>query len=284
MSYSNRFSFFLKIKSIAQNQSSLSTKKIIGGFFVGVAVLILCIPILNKKFQIFENFFDEKLSSLHSTTATFNFNAKKFRENFFSVFSFISENTKLKHENEKLRAIAAQLSHIKLENKNLKLINKFIFPKTKRILSTRLIFRSDGQVGMAKILVGRKDGIKNGQFVVTHTGALIGKIINVSDKVAKILLISGPKSKISVTFPRIKNKAILSGNFKENLHIIFTKSDKAPVHGDIVITSGDDSYFPPGLIVGTVVTYKTGQKIVIPMADPRNIEFVSVLKFEGENN
>ena len=142
----------------------------------------------------------------------------------------------------------------------MKSINKFIFPKTKRILVTRLIFRSDGQVGIAKILVGKKDGIKNGQFAVSHTGALIGKIISVSDKTSKILLITEPKSRISITFPRIQNKAILSGNFKENLNIAFTKSDKTPAHGDVAITSGDDSYFPPGLIVGTVVTYKTGQK------------------------
>ena len=82
MFYSNRSSFFLKIKSIAQNQSSLFTKKIIGAFFVGIAVLILCIPIFNKKFQIFEIFLMKNLSSFHSTTASFNSNVKNLRKIF----------------------------------------------------------------------------------------------------------------------------------------------------------------------------------------------------------
>ena len=283
MSYSNRFSFFLKIKSITQHKSSSFTKKIVGCFFVGVAIIILCIPVINARFQLIENFFDDKLSGVYQTTAAINSDIKKFRENFFSLFSLIKENTELRNENEKLKVATNQLALISLENKKLKLINNFVFPKTRRILSTRLLFRTDGQVGLAKILAGKMDGVKDGQFIVTNSGALLGKIIRVSNKTAKVLLINEPQSKISVAFPKINNRAILSGNYNENLKILFTKIPMMPTNGDIVITSGDDS-LPPGLLVGTVVKNKNKEPIVVPTANPRNIDFVSVLEFEGSEN
>ncbi|NRA73414.1 MAG: rod shape-determining protein MreC [Rickettsiales bacterium] len=284
MSYSSRSSFFLKIKSITQNQSSSLVKKIKACFFVGFAIIILCVPVLSKRFQIFESFFDKNLSYIHNITANFNLKIKESKKNFFDIFSFISENKRLKLENEKLKVIEKQFSLIKLENAKLKSINKFVFPKTKKIASTKLIFRSDGQVGIAKILIGKKHGIKNGQFAVTDTGVLIGKVIHTYNKTAKILLINEPKSKISVTFPRVMNKAILSGNFEETLNIEFIKTDKIPEEEDLVITSGDDGYFPPGLMIGTVTNSKYGKKFVLPLVNPKDINFVSILEFEGLNN
>ena len=283
MSYSNRFSFFLKIKSITQHQSSSFIKKIISLFFIGVAILILCVPIINAKIQVVENFFDDQLSSVHHVTAIVNSNIKEFKKDFFSIFSTIKENTKLRNENKKLKVISNQLANVMFENKELKLMNNFIFPNTKQILSTRLILRSNEQIGTAKILAGQTHGVQVGQFVVTSRGTLLGRIISTSKKAAKVLLITEPKSNLSVRFPRINNKAILSGNYNDTLKITFTKTSTMPINGDVVVTSGDDGYLPAGLLVGTVVISENKkERAVVPIIDPKNIDFVSILEFEGK--
>jgi rod shape-determining protein MreC len=283
MSYSNRFSFFLKIKSITQHQSSSFIKKIISLFFIGVAILILCVPIINAKIQVVENFFDDQLSSVHHVTAIVNSNIKEFKKDFFSIFFTIKENTKLRNENKKLKVISNQLANVMFENKELKLMNNFIFPNTKQILSTRLILRSNEQIGTAKILAGQTHGVQVGQFVVTSRGTLLGRIISTSKKAAKVLLITEPKSNLSVRFPRINNKAILSGNYNDTLKITFTKTSTMPINGDVVVTSGDDGYLPAGLLVGTVVISENKkERAVVPIIDPKNIDFVSILEFEGK--
>jgi len=283
MSYSSRFSFFLKLKSISRHQSLALTRRVVGCLFIGAAVLILCIPTINEKFQSLESLFDEKLSVLHTKSAEINADIKEMKAGSFNFFTLPKENLELKRENERLQAIASQLVSINLENERLKQMNKFVFPETKQILSTRLIFRSDGQVGMAKILAGSADGVKDGQFVVTESGALVGKIVNVSGKAAKVLLINDPKSKISVTFPTIRNKAILSGTYGENLEITFTENQTIPANKEAVIASGDDGYLPAGLIIGTVVTLRNGERAVIPRTNPKNADLVSVLEFEARD-
>jgi rod shape-determining protein MreC len=281
MSYSSRSSFFLKVKSITQQNSSSLFKKIRGCFYIGTALLLLCLPIAHKKSQVIEAFIDDKLSGVYNKAAVINSNARRIKENFLGAFSLFDKNAQLKSENERLRIATAQLSHLTLENENLKLVNKFSFPKTKQILSTRLIFRSDGQATTAKILAGKEDGIRDGQFVVSTTGALLGKIINVSDKTAKLLLINDPKSKLSVRFPRINNKAIVSGNYNENLQITITQTPITPAHEDLVVTSGDDGHFPAGLPVGTVHVSGNNEIEIIPAVNPKNTDLVSVLELEG---
>jgi rod shape-determining protein MreC len=286
MSYSNRFSFFLKVKSISQHNSSSFFKKIASGFFISLALLILCIPIINKKFRIAEDFFDDKLHSIYNKSAVINSNVKGVKENFFNIFSLIQKNAELKSENERLNVTISQLSCIALENEDLKKMNNFVFPKTKRIASTRLIFRSDGQVTRAKILAGKDAGVKSGQFVVSSNGALLGNIISVSNNTAKLLLINEPKSKLSVRFPRINNKAILSGNYNANLKIALAQSPTIPANGDLVTTSGDDGHLPSGLLVGMVALSGDNDIEIIPSANPSNSDFVSILELEnnGKND
>ena len=283
MSYSNRSSFFLKVKSIAQDKSSSIYKKIASGFFVLVALLIFCIPVINKKLQYVEDFFDGRLSSIHNKMAIVNSNVRESKKKFFDIFSLIETNEKLRNENEKLSIANAQLAHVMLENESFKAMNNFVFPKTKKILSTRLIFRSDSQIGMAKIFAGKADGIKPGQIIVSSSGALVGKIISVSNNTSKLLLINEPKSRLSVSFPRINNKAILSGNYGENLKITLAETPVRPENGDVVITSGDDGYFPAGLLVGTVKMSDSQEMEVVPMITPSNVDLVSVLELDERN-
>lgn len=104
---------------------------------------------------------------------------------------------------------------------------------------------------------GSKNGVKEGDAVITHNG-LIGKIVNVSNFSSTVKLLSTDEisNKISVKI-NSNDKYIyglLIGYDKEfNIYKIegITDSDSIK-EGDLVTTTGLTDYFPSGILIGKV--------------------------------
>ena len=114
---------------------------------------------------------------------------------------------------------------------------------------------------------GSKNGVSEGDIVITAEGILVGQVKQVFGAFSKLLFITDPAFKISGKISRStssrqagstnsrqagsETKGLVKGRLNEELYFdLITRKDTVK-EGDLVVSSGDDT-FPPALIIGTV--------------------------------
>ena len=88
--------------------------------------------------------------------------------------------------------------------------------------------------------------------VVTPLG-VVGQVVAVTPRAAKVLLLTDPNSGIDVLVQRTRSRGIVSGSLENGIVLKYMKRSEDVQEGDRLITSGMDGVFPKGLMVGTVI-------------------------------
>jgi rod shape-determining protein MreC len=98
---------------------------------------------------------------------------------------------------------------------------------------------------------GSRDGIEPGA-IVSGTGGIVGRVVQVTPNTSRVLLISDPSSQVGVTVARSRAMGYMRGQSQNRATMEFF--DKVPDvrPGDAVSTSVFSQLFPPGLAVGYV--------------------------------
>src|SRR4030043_1058056 len=200
---------------------------------------------------------------------------------------------KNKNLNKKIDELEAELILYKegyLEaqrlNKLLALRNDFNY----QFISALVVARE--QASLSKTILinkGSVDGLKVGMPVIAPPG-LIGRLIDVSWPVSKVLLLFDEKSNADAMLQRTRLQGIIRGaGFRGGIlkYIIKNQDVKA---GDTIISSGMGGVFPKGLLIGKV-SYVEKQdndlflKIkVAPFADFAQLEEVLFLVSEEKKS
>jgi len=156
------------------------------------------------------------------------------------------------------------INQLEAKNLSVKLLNKKIkeLEQENKILQEQLNapFSSDTSylpaniLGINRYLVidkGKIDGVKKNQAVV-FSDILIGKIIEVSAKTAKVILPTDPKSKIPAIDQISGARGLVAGQYQTSL--IFEKilTSQKLAKDNLVVTSGQDKILPPNLIIGEI--------------------------------
>ena len=58
----------------------------------------------------------------------------------------------------------------------------------------------------------------------------------------------------------------------------FTKDNKRPLVGDLLVTSGNVNHFPQNILVGKIISVSDEKIIALPFVDIKNLEFVQIVK------
>ena len=129
----------------------------------------------------------------------------------------------------------------------------------------------------AIINAGIEDKIKKDYPVINERG-LIGKILSVTDKNSKVLLINNQNSSVPV---KILNKdfyAVVKGA-SNGKHLVssFIKDDTKAKVGDVLITSGNGNIYPMNILVGKIIGIKNEKIVALPYADLYNLKYVQIL-------
>jgi len=94
--------------------------------------------------------------------------------------------------------------------------------------------------------------------VVTPLG-VVGQVVSVTGRTAKVLLLTDPSSGIDVLVQRTRARGIVSGSLDYGTILKYVKRSEDVQEGDRLITSGIDGVFPKGLLVGTVTKARKQQ-------------------------
>jgi rod shape-determining protein MreC len=99
---------------------------------------------------------------------------------------------------------------------------------------------------------GSADGVQKDMAVVTPLG-VVGKVVSVTKRSAKVILLTDANSGIDVLVQRTRSRGIVSGSLDNGTVLKYMKRSEDVQVGDRLITSGVDGVFPKGLLVGTVI-------------------------------
>ena len=132
---------------------------------------------------------------------------------------------------------------------------------------------------------GSADGVLKGMAVVSLVG-VVGQVVAVTSRSAKVLLMTDPHSGVDVIVQRSRARGIVSGSLDSAPILKYAKRSEYIQEGDRLITSGLDGIFPKGLLVGTITkvrkkTFGLFQYVEVALAvDPSRIEEVLVVSPE----
>ena len=135
---------------------------------------------------------------------------------------------------------------------------------------------------------GTNDGVTNGMAVVTGDG-LVGRVYEVGLNYAKVLTIIDSRSAVSCLIERTRDNGVMRGQITASsqsaqCYVYYVQNINNVVPGDTLITSGTDSVYPKGLVVGTVTEVSrdsdsSGRYVLaMPTVDFQHIEEVLILR------
>jgi len=168
----------------------------------------------------------------------------------------------VQQENEQLKK---DLKQLKVENIQLKtqlhLLNKLAaffklkpFPQY-RYTAAIVIAQKLGPGGLLESIIlnkGQKDGLSKDLAVFTPQG-LVGRIYKLSLHTSIVLLAVDKNSKIAVISEKTRISGILQGQgYGHRGKVNYMPKNKKPLKGELLLTSGLDQIFPPGLPVAKI--------------------------------
>jgi rod shape-determining protein MreC len=119
-------------------------------------------------------------------------------------------------------------------------------------IGARVIAWDSGPWSQAFVIsAGTKDGIAIDAAVVTDRG-VIGRIIETAPHYSKVLLLTDLSSGIDALIQRNRVNGLLMGHGQNPLSLDYIVKDDDVRPGDLIVTSGLDGLFPPGLALGSV--------------------------------
>ncbi|MFS8874939.1 rod shape-determining protein MreC [Synechococcus sp. R5-13] len=151
--------------------------------------------------------------------------------------------------NRELQALVAELQY---QNRELKRLLQFTEQMPQAGIPAAVVGRSaDHWWQQLTLSRGSRHGVRVGD-VVMAPGGLIGRVESVTPNTSRVLLISDPTSRVGVMLSRSRHMGILRGTGTQSAILdFFDKAPKVEV-GDVVVTSGLSSFYPAGVVVGTV--------------------------------
>lgn len=199
------------------------------------------------------------------------------------VVTTYQENVRLESENEKLLHWQQAALNLDAENRQLRGLLKAVPRTAVSYVTARVIANSGGAfVRMILVNAGTEDHVRRGQAAITGEG-LVGRLTEVGDRAARVLLITDLNSRIPVTIESTHVAAVLAGDNSERPRLMYLPSQDAAKPGDRVVTSGEGGVFPPGLPVGVVSAADGGGLRVEPYVELSQLGYVMVVDYGLSN-
>ena len=185
------------------------------------------------------------------------------------------ENLKLKLEIELLKKNEQSKLILQAENAALKKMLNVSQNISSAFITAKVIGVSFNPFSsVATIEVGSKAGI-NVNDIVRGKKGLVGRVIEVSDHYAKVMLITDQDSRIPVFSANSQARGILAKQ-DGSLKIIYLNEDHDLQPGDLICTSGEGTIFVRGIPVAVVTDVINGSVYVQAIEDFNNLDFLFV--------
>ena len=257
------------------------------GFFVSLAVLLM---VLDARFRYVE--------SIREVVALVAYPLQRAAlapvQLFDAVGEFFTSQVALKQENDKLKAKDLRAASDLLTLEALRAENA----QLRRLLDAReriprpatlaeILYRGRDPFSR-KVIIGKgsQQGIEAGQAVIDDIG-VIGQVTRVHPLIAEVTLVTDKEQRTPVEVVRNGLRAVIyGGGDRGTLDLSYTAANADVQADDLLVTSGIDGTYPPGLPVAKVTkierdaAYSFAKITCIPVAGTDQNRQVLVLARE----
>ncbi len=207
-----------------------------------------------------------------------------FKRPFQMIALRDEDNRSLQKRVDELMLERTRYQEAGLENKRLKALLELKEDHKDTAAVAKIVGRGSSHWTHTFILdKGLRDGITKDMTAITPKG-LAGKIFNVSDSFSNLLLLTDINFSAAIRLQESRKEGILSGTGANKTILKYIPPEHDVKEGDIVVTSGLDLLFPPGIPAGYISKVDrqgAGQFQyieVIPFVDNASIEEVLIIK------
>jgi rod shape-determining protein MreC len=172
---------------------------------------------------------------------------------YVSLRAVRQQNEALREENGKLRGEVVGLAEARSENDRLRrLLHYQEASPGPKVLARVLGVNPDPNRLTLRIDRGEGDGVRRGQAVVTTDG-VVGQVLRATASAADVLVVFDPNCRLGGRIQRTRARVGVAGAGDEQaLKLEYLLRTEDLEEGDLVLTSGTDGVYPPGLVVGRV--------------------------------
>jgi rod shape-determining protein MreC len=204
---------------------------------------------------------------------------------FRDVQELRDENRRLQAENNQLVTENIHLKEFEAENATLRDLLKFTRNNPKYIALTADVIGRDPSPYLGSIVIGagQDRDLKPGMPIITVGSALVGRVIQVNPRTAKVQLLMDVSSAVNAQIQSSRATGLVKGQPDGTLVMDLIPLEENVKPGDIVLTSGLGGELPRALVIGTV-TDVTRRDIdlfqsaaVKPAMDLNRLEVVQVI-------
>jgi rod shape-determining protein MreC len=190
-----------------------------------------------------------------------------------------AENERLRAENRRLLEWQSRAVWLTVENRSLRTMLDMTTATPETALTTaQIVADSAGPFVHTRLIdAGRDHAIEVGMAVLTPQG-MVGRIIDVGARSARVLLLTDFNSKLPVIIERSGDQALLAGDNTAEPKLQFLPMNPRFAIGDRVMTSGKGGVLPPGLMIGEIARIDGGRVAVRTFVEWPTVDFVSVLR------
>lgn len=223
----------------------------------------------------FDNLAVPALSLLSQPTAVVGAAVDKVE----GMVALYADNARLRQDNDRLLHWQQVAQGLIAENDRLRDLLKLAPDPGISYVTVHVVANSGGSF-VRSILVdaGAGSRIGRGQAAITGEG-LVGRVTEVGEGAARILLLTDINSRIPVTLDQSRERAVLAGDNSDEPRLLYLPRRSAVQVGDRLVSSGDGGIFPPGLPVGIVASTAGGLVRVEPYADLARLDYLRIVDY-----
>lgn len=187
------------------------------------------------------------------------------------------EVARLRAEVELARVQLAEARAVQDENRSLRALLGLKEGADRPVAFARLIASTASSTRrFATISAGSQAGIQIGMPVRTPHG-LVGRVLEVANSTARVLLVTDPESIVPVQRARDAVPAFAQGRGDGSLQIRLISLGINPLKpGDVLVTSGSGGLYAPGTAVAVVMQLTRDGAIGRVLADPAAIDYAAI--------
>ena len=161
-------------------------------------------------------------------------------------------NESLREENARLSGWFVEATRLESENRALRALLRLPQADAPKAVAGRVLGDTGG-IFARSVLVssGQNAGVEVG-FVAANSSGLVGRVVEVGQHSARVLLLSDINSRLPVYVSGTRHEAILAGDNSETPQLLYPQEPKKIRGGQVVFTSGQGGAFAPMQKVGVV--------------------------------
>lgn len=261
-------------------------KKLLIAFLLLIGVFVLLSPEIkeNPRYYLFEKPFSSTVNLIQSGFFFIFDGISSTWNGYIYLINIKEENNRLIEENNRLKAESVVLQEKALVGDRLQQLLDINNNLNINYTAASIIAKDPSNWYSAIVInKGERDRLRPNLGVITAEG-VVGRIIKTAASYSRVLLLTDRNSAVAGLIQRTGDEGIVAGIDGRSLQLNFIMIDSVVRNGDLVITSGTDGVFPPGIVIGTINKIESPKNALfhtielIPGVDLSRVREVMVLK------